>query len=49
MKTSNQNSIFLKKLAKSLIKIGEIHAGNICILGAFYEPKIPTNLLKSNK
>ena len=49
MKTSNQNSIFLKKLAKNLISIGEIHAESVSMSIVFYEPKIPTNLLKSNK
>ncbi|MBW9145199.1 cyclic lactone autoinducer peptide [Clostridium sp. CM027] len=49
MKTSEKNSIFLKKLAKSLISIGEIHANQMCMGFSLYEPKIPTNLLKSNK
>ncbi|MBU3093847.1 cyclic lactone autoinducer peptide [Clostridium sp. CF011] len=49
MKTSDQNSIFLKKLAKRLISIGEIHANQLCMGFSYYEPKIPTNLLKSNK
>lgn len=49
MKTSNQNSIFLKKLAKNLISIGEIHANQLCVGPFMYEPKISTNLLKSNK
>ncbi|MBW9159447.1 AgrD family cyclic lactone autoinducer peptide [Clostridium tagluense] len=49
MKTSEENSVFLKKLAKSLITIGEIHAKSVSMNITFYEPKIPTNLLKSNK
>ncbi|MBX4267242.1 cyclic lactone autoinducer peptide [Clostridium estertheticum] len=49
MKTPEKSSIFLKQLAKGLISIGEIHANQLCIGPGFYEPKIPTNLLKSNK
>ncbi|PRR83241.1 AgrD family cyclic lactone autoinducer peptide [Clostridium vincentii] len=49
MKTSEKDSVFLKKLATGFIKLGDIHANKFSTLSFFYEPKIPTNLLKSNK
>lgn len=49
METSEKNNILLKRLTKGLIKLGDIHANKFSTLSFFYEPKIPTNLLKSNK
>ncbi|MBE6072355.1 MAG: cyclic lactone autoinducer peptide [Clostridium butyricum] len=46
---NNLKSTIMKKLAGTFISIGDTHANELSVCIGFYEPKISSNLLKSNE